>query len=417
MNQVVKQLPHMYGITFGADPECFLSRMVGKVRKRRSIVGSEVVVPASGSGGVARDGVQVELHPHATTCRANFSGHLAGNIRQLKDLVDEHNRKNNDTIQIDLTPVVRVSKGDLAKMSPDCRKLGCLPSFNAYGRKRIEKDGEKFLIRSAAGHLHAGTPIFHLHGAEHKPRVDPNVYAKICDVIIGNTCVMVDRSPLASERRKTYGKAGEYRLPKHGFEYRTLSNFWLHNYVLMSMVFSLLRVAHDVACSTSTVRPSYLKEMPTTMWPNAADMLMKDVDQRKIEEAINTNNWELAKDNYERWVRPFFEKLEYHETIGVDHNIVKDFDYFLSQFRQAETDGVENPLTAWFTEDPIAHWLSKGDGHGKGFESFMRNHVRPKRPVQFSGFVMYSGEGIKAPEPVQPTITPVHGDAVGARVV
>ena len=329
---VTRTIPHWYGLYFGADPELFISREVGKVRKGKAIIGSELVVPAkglsSGSGSVARDGVQVELHPSPSTCRASFSAYLQSTIVLLDKAVKTANKQGVgvNPMKIDFTQLVKVTKGDLAKLTPDSRRLGCMPSFNAYGRKQIDKNGETFLTRSAAGHLHFGTPAI---SQEH---VDPKVYAKVCDMIIGNTCVMVDRSPFAAERRRVYGKAGEYRLPKHGIEYRTLSNFWLHNYVLMSMVFGLARTAHDVACTTTKFIPPFAKPNDPNSISNAADLLMKDVDQAAVERAINTNDWELARENYEKWLKPFLLQVTYGGNIGVDALLVKDFDFFLDRF-------------------------------------------------------------------------------------
>ena len=44
-------------------------------------------------------------------------------------------------------------------------------------------------------------------------------------------------------RRQFYGLAGEFRLPPHGLEYRTLSNFWLYHRSLAHLVFGVARAA------------------------------------------------------------------------------------------------------------------------------------------------------------------------------
>ena len=75
---------------------------------------------------------------------------------------------------------------------------------------------------------------------------DPLLAVKILDIVVGNTCVIMDRAPSQVERRKVYGRAGEYRLPAHGIEYRTLSNFWLRSYQLTHLVFSLARFAINI---------------------------------------------------------------------------------------------------------------------------------------------------------------------------
>ena len=79
--------------------------------------------------------------------------------------------------------------------------------------------------------------------------------------------------------------------------------------------------------------------------------------------------------------------------------------------------GAENPLTVWFPEDPLQHWLEKGDGHGRGFESFMQGTVRYKRPKQFSGLVMLPNK--KAEEPIQVPLPGIIEEkpTTGARII
>lgn len=46
------------------------------------------------------------------------------------------------------------------------------------------------------------------------------------DAIVGLPSILFDTDV---ERRNLYGKAGCFRLQKYGFEYRTLSSYWLDN--------------------------------------------------------------------------------------------------------------------------------------------------------------------------------------------
>ena len=374
----------VYGITHGCDPEVFLSVETGKLRKRRAVLCSDVLIPKGGlkagaNGSVVRDGVQVELHPTANLCRASHSFYLKECFATLRAAVAKKRLTQGfETLQVDFRPVVRLTPTDLLKMDPDARRLGCLPSKNAYGRKHIEKDGNKYPIRSASGHIHMGTTL--LNNTVHN--VNPDRLAQVLDVLLGNTCVLIDRDPLAAVRRKVYGRAGEYRTPPHGFEYRTLSNFWLRDYKLFSFVMAMSKLAGYVV-QGEVVKHYYKDE---TIW-DAEQALMKDVDLSLIEQAINTNDLVLAQSNYERWVRPFLADITF--GIGVDSTNIHAFDHFLARMREHEAAGKDG-LSYWFPQtDIVDHWAFKPDGHGTGWESFMAGAVQQDmaRVPQVTGVV------------------------------
>lgn len=369
-----KPLPQTYTLHLGCDPELFISTEVGKVRKRQAIVGSEFVIPPEGlkdtynQAELVRDGVQVEMHPKPSWCRANISNYVQAGFRTLDSAVKEASTRIGIPLKVDFRSVVRLTPGDLKKLSVESQRLGCIPSKNVYGRKNVEKDGTKYLVRSAAGHIHFGCDRF-------KQAVpDPTRLVKVCDVLIGNTCVLVDRDPMAATRRRVYGRAGEYRLPTHGLEYRTLSNFWLHSYPLMSMVFGLAKAAFHIVSSHGYVEGPYSKG---TYMLDAEERLMKNVDLKRVEQAINTGDWELAKANYDEWVKPMLADLSYDN--GIDYKYLEDFEYFTAKIREAELRGDEQPLKVWFPDDPLKHWMTKPEGHVQGWERWLSQRVRAKR--------------------------------------
>lgn len=412
-----KSLMGLHTTVLGCDPEVFLSR---PMRGRKSIVGSEFIIPPIGihverngmSGGVVRDGVQVELHPQAVHCRANLSYNIQTCFRELNKVVEIGRTKGLIDLAIDFSPVVKLSKGDLNRLSPDSRKLGCMPSKNAYGRTHIEKDGEKFLTRSAAGHIHVGSEMFSKKGVERKG------FVCIMDVLVGNTAVLMDRHPLAAERRKLYGRAGEYRTPAHGVEYRTLSNFWLRHYVLMSAVFGLTKVAALVAQAHAAevfyrTDRYWSKNMPG-YWYTAEEDLMGQVDLRLIEQAINTNDFDLALSNFNAWVRPWLMQLGLGD--GLYAGNLPAFDHFIGRIRADELAG-KDPLGHWFPEDPLTHWLTKPDGHGNGWEAFLagavtRDMQATQRIPTMTGTVAYVGPTITTPFTGPMPITPATADNI-----
>lgn len=423
MSNVLKRILSSSSPQHGTDPELFISQTVGKVRKRESIIASEVVIPADGltdtSGDyrnyskVTRDGVQVELHPSPSTCRQSLSYYIGHAINMLQKHLTTINAERGTNYHLNFSQTVKLSKSDMDAMSPDAKQLGCTPSKNVYGHASPIVEGEKIDVRSGAGHVHVGTELL-------KMGVDPERMVKIYDVLLGNTAVLLDRDPGAIERRKLYGKAGEYRLPKHGLEYRTISNFWLRHYVLESFVFGMSAVAHNCA-GVSLGRPAwYTNSYSSTTWFEDADkILMENVDLRQIEKAINENDWELARNNYERWVKPFLAQTTTDKNRGIDSYLIKPFDYFVDQIRRAELAGNPDPLSVWFgaatPESIVQHWNHEdSSSRAIGFESFLLRPVTERMPTTFAGLVMV--DTTKPAEAIPTINVPIEVPAEAPRV-
>jgi hypothetical protein len=93
--------------------------------------------------------------------------------------------------------------------------------------------GREVYFRSAGGHIHFGI------GKTTDARAKRIV--KTLDAILGVACVSLFAKYDEPRRRSMYGLAGEYRLPPHGLEYRTLSNAWMVHPVITHLVFDLSR--------------------------------------------------------------------------------------------------------------------------------------------------------------------------------
>lgn len=386
----------------GGDPELFLS-------KRGKIIGSERVIPEKGLPAspnsihvpVVRDGVQVEIVLPAFTCRATAGSQLATAIRNLHlKLLNDHR-----DVRLDFNQVIEVSEEELAGLSEKSRILGCAPSLNIYEPDRVlDVPPEKLRMRSAGGHIHIGMNGFRGNRIENfydyvKPKRtkgqpahpmldDPTRMVQALDVIIGNTMVLLDTNPQAAERRLVYGRAGEYRLPLHGIEYRVLSNFWLRAYPLASLVWGLARMTAALVFYSSQGSEiqerkkdpyGYCNQVPTGCfnppeWDGIKELL-DQIDIAKVQEAINTNNQALARETWEV-VKSFIGT----HTAGVGEGIsdgalpllastLDDFEYF-----------IDKGIDYWFSKDQaLIRWLCFTNGHGMGWESFLINNVRPER--------------------------------------
>ena len=374
-------------LQLGCDPEFFFAQD-GKV------IGAEKVLPANGilaaekqrvsgagAGGswdnptaFVLDGVQVELNPKPTYCRA----HIGNQLRVAFIALKEHlNKVGEGKIKASFSSVIEIDQHELDGLSEKAKVFGCAPSLNQYDKgATVSVDAATYLKRSAGGHIHLGLEAYLI---PHHARLVP-----LMDIIVGNTCVMIDRDPEAATRRLHYGRAGEHRLPKHGLEYRTLSNFWLRSYPLLSLVLGLSRLAVGVLKTSIGGAPYYDWKKGITVsqaaWDAESDLL-KRVDMANITKAINTNDLELAKENW-LGVREFIKehvtaKLSGYGSGGYPLNDVHlpAFDYFL---KRIETSGLEY----WFPDDPMEHWTSISEGHYNGWETFLDKTVKAKMEVE-----------------------------------
>lgn len=363
-SNLAQRLVYTRGVSLGCDPELFLTSKGGY------IIGSERVIPEEGLADMpykdmayytpvqrkfsryktVRDGVQIELNPNPSTCRQSLAGEISGCFMLLNNhlLTLPHTK-------VTFRALVTVRKKELDGLSEKSRLLGCAPSKNLYDPgASITIDPFTYRKRSAGGHIHLG-----LLDYTQRPLPADRLCA-LMDILVGNTCVLIDRDPHAIERRKVYGRAGEYREPSHGFEYRTLSNFWLKHYHLMSFVMGLSRLAVQVL--DNTVAPKGYNG-----WRDAESALLSLVDMQRIKKAINTNNLALAAKNFEG-VRHFID--QHVPRIGSGGGLESDslpaFDYFCQKV-------AEKGLDYWFPADPLTHWLKPN--LGGGWESFLSKRV------------------------------------------
>lgn len=348
------QVQGVVGVFLGCDPEFFF------VRKGGEVIGSEKVLKtpvASGAAKFVMDGVQVELNPCPHSCREGLGGEISLAFRALK----LHLEKAGD-IEASFTTVVEVDKKELDTLSDRAKVFGCAPSLNAYGRApSVTLDAEKYRKRSAGGHIHLGISTAAYPWMKGTlPRLVP-----LLDIFLGNTCVLLDRDPEAIERRRVYGRAGEHRLPAHGLEYRTLSNFWLRSYQLTSFVMGVARqttniFAHGLYYTQPNV-PVY--DATTKAWSPEEEILSL-VDLRKVEEAINTNNLPLAQENWEV-VKKFLAAHAHNFSYGLMPSCFKNFDRFAAR---VQAEGLERV----FPENPIDHWATLNNtGQARGWERFI----------------------------------------------
>ncbi len=373
-------------ISFGADPEFFFQTKGG------AVIGAEKVLPKEGvqefieqymydqygnlvlddngrptTRMVAKnnghkyliiDGVQAEFNVLPNTCRQSFSTNLAICFRKTAEQI--HGKD----IVASFAQTVEVDKEEMQSLSRDAQQFGCAPSKNAYGRTEVTvKDASKYLSRSAGGHVHIGHAG---DGTVERTLKNTDITVPILDIIVGNTCVLLDRDKGNVERRKNYGRAGEYRVPKHGLEYRTLSNFWLRSYQTMSFVLALVRFAVCVAGDEAVSKE-----------------LLSLVDIEQVAKAINDNDLALAQANFDK-VKDFIL------SIGVKGGSTNENWFPLQGVRMPQFEFfAQKGLNHWFKEDIMKHWVEHQYRNRHGWEGFLENVVAKEMP------------GYVAPKPVE----------------
>lgn len=331
----------------GCDPEFFFM-------KDGKIIGAEKVLPKAGFktmyGQIIIDGVQGELNPQHFGCREGGAGY----IRQMFIELDKHLKANHPGVSVCFDQTVPVTQEELNSLAPNNKVFGCDASFNAYNAMSglADVDASKFLTRSAGGHIHLGVDMLHFK----KIPGGPDNLVKLMDIIVGNTCVLIDRDPGNRERRKLYGMAGEYRLPKHGLEYRTLSNFWLLSNPLMSLAFGLVRTAYSAATSP------HAKQI--------FEAFFEAVSEEDIRQAINTNNYHLALKNFNK-IKPLLLQITHGTSTGsypLNETTMKEFLYFAEHVK-------ENGMDYWFNKDTTIERWKNDHGH-LGAQYFFTGKLR-----------------------------------------
>ena len=343
----------------GCDPEFFF-------KQNGAVVGAEKFLPKEGLESKERktiapdsapknskfiiDGVQAELNPRPDVCRARLANEISECFKVLKKSLEKHG----GSVTADFSRTIEISKENLMELDEKSRQFGCAPSRTVYRNKagiKLDKvDSTEYRVRAAGGHIHIGLRDSE-SGLRRALTTDHRKTVRMLDLIVGNTCVLIDRDPSNIERRKLYGRAGEFRLPKHGLEYRTLSNFWLTSYPLTSFVLGMTRVAVEIIADSNH--------------EEHFEHLTKLVKSKDVKEAINNNDFDLAMKNFKKIEEYFLSILSEYNRCPIDKTNIKQFHYFV---KKVNSEG----LNYWFPQDPLEHWVKLPEGHNGGFRDFMK---------------------------------------------
>lgn len=163
-------------------------------------------------------------------------------------------------------------------------KINCSEELCVYSMQQVEIDEEVFSktdLRSAGGHIHLGQKM--LHNGH-------NLYAavRLLDLFLGIPSLFIDHDLTSMRRRELYGKAGRYRKPKYGIEYRSVGNFWLSSPKLVDLIYDICEFTLQFIADGRH----------NDLWK---------IDVEKLQ-------------NKESWMDPSFHPSQCHVCIGYDVN-------------------------------------------------------------------------------------------------
>lgn len=217
-------------LTFGSDPEFILSDEKGKLKSAIGVLPERKKKLKLGDDFFFYDNVLAEC----TVSPADSSEEAVESVRNSLFFLAR---------SISPFRLTNISAGEFEEGEmnhSDSRKSGCAAENCAYEMKSISPSKVRNLFkknnfRTAGGHIHIGTKL----GNGHE---DCIMLVRMLDLFVGVPMMIMDGSPMTSERRRIYGQAGRYRQPEYGLEYRTPGNFWLSSPRLVRLVFKLCEV-------------------------------------------------------------------------------------------------------------------------------------------------------------------------------
>lgn len=210
----------------GGDPEIFMTHVDGKI-----FPAWEFLQDKYSRERIYWDGFQAEIASIPSHCIESYTSNLRWFLYQLHQRASDSLRRE---VKFSPESAIEVPQETLNEADEKHIAFGCSPSTNIYGDVGMPPLPPRFqTLRTAGGHLHFGLP--------RQSRTNLIHIAYALDGIVGVAGVSLAEGLDRAERRLTYGRAGEIRFPKHGLEYRVLSNFHLLHPALTHLVYELAR--------------------------------------------------------------------------------------------------------------------------------------------------------------------------------
>jgi hypothetical protein len=223
------------GLSSGADPEVFVVD-----KKNGEVIPAFLFLPSKQSGeGFYWDGFQAEFQVTPSTC---MNAQMDNTYIRLTNIL-QRARSTFPNARLTAQSTVEIPFDTLLSSKPEHVALGCGASLNAYDLcGEPVADARMLRERFAGGHIHAGL-------AEKLLPAKARQIVKAIDAIATVPTIAMFEKLDSPARRRYYGLPGEYRLPAHGLEYRTLSSAWLCHPAIAQFTRELVRMAIKIACA------------------------------------------------------------------------------------------------------------------------------------------------------------------------
>lgn len=212
-------------LTFGSDPEFMLQRD-GRFYSAIGLVpGTKYKRHDIGRHQAYYDNVMAECAVAPAAQKEEFIANIRDCLQRYAQLV----------APFKLVPQASAEYPTDELKSKESQEIGCDPEFCAYDLAVAKPPQDEFrngTLRTAGGHIHLGTPI----GRETFGLL---AIVRMLDLFLGTTSIYLDKDQTTAARKALYGKAGRFRQPEWGVEYRSLSNFWIASPKLVSLVFDI----------------------------------------------------------------------------------------------------------------------------------------------------------------------------------
>lgn len=257
----------------GSDPEFFIrdtkkeeyvssEGIIGGTKKKPRIVSAE-------GHAVQEDNVMVEVNFPPSPDPETFIRHKNFMLDYLNRFVEKINP--DYMIRIDSSATF----DQKFLNSEQANEIGCEPDRNAwFDMDNPSPDVVSSNKRYAGGHIHI---------SYNDPTPEKNIQlVKAMDMFLGLPAVIMDTD---DDRKNIYGTPGRYRNKSYGFEYRTLSNFWLVDDNLIHYVFSQVQKAIDFVNGGNQV----LEDVP---------VIIDTINKEKANEFIQQNGISVIQNNF-----------------------------------------------------------------------------------------------------------------------
>lgn len=250
----------------GGDPELFAVDSKGVIIPAWKFLGDQ---QADITLQAFQDGFQAEVNYSPKGCHEYCVMHLQAALRLLWDCL----RKYDSKATLTWRDVMDIPQAMMDETDDEHANLGCAPSLSAYQEEPLRLANPRDLpFRFAGGHIHLGVHGVGPTASALQERADQIVQQ--IDALAGIVLTAAVGDLEDPRRRQFYGRAGEYRLPKHGLEYRVPSSAILCHPAVMHLALDWIRFAFDLAVA----------RIP--LW---------ELDSDLVRQVINDSDYRLAR--------------------------------------------------------------------------------------------------------------------------